>query len=64
VFEALNLPYINVGKDPYLVTFCTEPIFGYGHTYGQTHQILPFLGLTQARPIMSICLVYMQQYGG
>ena len=22
---ALNLPYINVGKDPYLVTFCTEP---------------------------------------
>ena len=27
VFEALNLPNIDVhvGKDPYLVTFCTEP---------------------------------------
>ena len=25
MFEALNLPYINVGKNPYLVTFCTEP---------------------------------------
>ena len=29
VFEALNLPYINVGKDPYLVTFSTEPITWY-----------------------------------
>ena len=27
MFEALNLPYVNVGKDPYLVTFCTEPSF-------------------------------------
>jgi len=34
VFEALNLPYINVGKDPYLVTFCTEPLLTKIRTLG------------------------------